>query len=306
MAAAGRTSLPDGRVILVSILGGQITQITPQPLRDRTSKCLLFYLVVQSDSLPSPLDAFMAPLEAALGLISVGSLSTRDLAESVSGQDSADDSSLLLDSDDEARRRGLGNRISEGLQMSAFDSRVFLPEGLIEELVLEDAVREELNIPSKKKDEDRIVDFVFTNGHGAKKLFVIALLVGVPKESLWLAKAMLRFRKANVRDSSLPIINQETSPAFYDNGGAVLSPWTAITIRNFCNHQWAVLTPVFTDQNLRLYLEPGHILPIVEKAHIGSSGAFGEVVRVKLHDKHHRNPILRVRTLAQVHLLRGC
>jgi len=128
---------------------------------------------------------------------------------------------------------------------------------------------------------------------GAKKLFVITLLCGLPKDDLRLVKAMVRFRKARLHDSSLPI-KPEGCPAFVDAVGTIHSPWTGSMVRNFGEKQWAVLAPVLTDENTKLTLKPGHIFPMVGDVGGGAAGAFGRVVRVTIHERHWPKPLLRV------------
>ncbi|KAK0648663.1 hypothetical protein B0T16DRAFT_456125 [Cercophora newfieldiana] len=206
----------------------------------------------------------------------------------LSGRTSPD--SLFSDSESqEKREENLSDRIAARLERSTYDGKDFLPDDCIDELVTIDAVREHLECPpTKKKQEDQILDFIFDKQHGAKKLFVIALLCDIPSKDLDLAKAMLLFRKVGVHDGDLPIKPDECA-AITDSR----SPWNPVKIRIFDERQWAVLAPVFTDQNTKLRLEPGHIFPIVGDIRGGEEGAFGEVVQVTIHEQHWSRPILK-------------
>lgn len=215
-----------------------------------------------------------------------------------STHDTPESGSLLSDSDGEERALSLSDRISNSLLKSAFDGRDFLPEGFIDEHVTSDAVWEELDCPSKYRTEGRqILDFMFdTSGlgnGGARKLFVIILLIGLPKEGAKLVKAMYRFLRTGTCDSALPI-ETDGNPAFYNSSGGIHSYWTGMMIRMFKEKQWAVLAPVITRHNPKLILEPDHILPVVYKSQGGGSGAFGDVVQVTLHENHYLEPILKV------------
>jgi len=204
--------------------------------------------------------------------------------------------SLFSEAQDEPAKKhqSLSHQIFVHLERSAYDDRDFLPEGWIDELVTEESVREELKCPAdKQKHLELAIKFIFTKEDGAKKLFVITLLCGIPKDDLKLVKAMLRFRRAEITDSCLPIKLDECS-AFIDEKGGFYSPWNSVMVRNFGENQWAVLAPVFTDKNTKLTLEPGYILPIVGNIKGGETGAFGEVVQVTIHERHWFNPILKV------------
>jgi hypothetical protein len=204
-------------------------------------------------------------------------------------------SSLLSDAGNEPAGKSLGDRIFDQLEKSAYDEdKEFLPVGWIDELVTEEAVREELKCPvDKQKYLDQVIRFIFAKEDGAKKLFVITLLCGILKEDLNLVKAMIRFRKAQINDSCLPL-NPDECSAFIDENGSFCSPWNRVRVRDFGKNQWAVLAPVFTDRNTKLTLEPGIILPIVGKIKGRETGAFGEVVQVTIHENHWFSPILRV------------
>ncbi|KAK4443014.1 HET-domain-containing protein [Podospora aff. communis PSN243] len=203
------------------------------------------------------------------------------------------------DLEQEAANPSLSEELDSALARSAFDNVYFLPEGLVDELLNKENVRAELGCPSdKRKVEETALSFIFgedenANGDRAKKLFVIALMAGIPADNLKLARVMGRFLNANIRDGSLPIKDTVGNSAFYDPKGSLLAPWSGIMIRNFIEKQWTVIAPVFTDQNLRHKLDEGCVLPIVEKVGGLEEGAFGEVMQVAIHERHNLNPILK-------------
>ncbi|KAK1826462.1 HET-domain-containing protein [Podospora conica] len=223
--------------------------------------------------------------------------------------DDQDYSGSSSDSDDDQvdEKPRLGNDISRCLDKSEFDSCDFLPEGHIDELVTEEAVRQFLSYRPPKsgplKDStvqkvQKVVNYIFAVGakkaKGAKRLLAIVILVGLTGDAA--LQALHRFARASIDDGSLPIRNPEESLGFRKKNGDFHDPWDKVKINNFCRDQWRVMAHVFTreDSQRVLKLDGECILPIVSQSEIGSAhGAFGWVKRVTLHENHHLDPITR-------------
>ncbi|KAK3998233.1 HET-domain-containing protein [Cladorrhinum sp. PSN332] len=196
-------------------------------------------------------------------------------------------------------RVSLSSQINANLSKSVFDDQIkdFLPDGVLDSLVAEDAVRQELAMAGDGA-EDGLVDFVLKR---ARKLFVITLLAGLTsarqgsEDYGQLATAMMDFQYDDIDDSCLPILfdNSRTQRPFYDDENELMEPWDPVKLRNFSRYQWTVLVPVLSRENPALELHADCILPVVGKAQGVESGAFGEVCRVTIHERHHLDPIIK-------------
>ncbi|KAK3335918.1 hypothetical protein B0T19DRAFT_395724 [Cercophora scortea] len=192
--------------------------------------------------------------------------------------ESADNgSSSESDSDNDIKPgRDLGSRIASRFVESAFDEtkQLFLPEGLLDELVTPDAA----------------ISFIFPGTQsepGGKKVFAISICTSFEDKNL--LKVMTQFRKAKFHDNCLPITPEnrhkfrcfQNSPLFDE-----------LKFQTFYQKQWAFLTPVFSNNNLKLELHPGTILPFIRKGESMDSGSFGEVTQVTVHESNQTNPIM--------------
>lgn len=198
----------------------------------------------------------------------------------------------------------LGNDISRCLDKSEFDGCDFLPEGYIEALVTEDAVRQFLSYRPPKSDPrqssrvEKVINYIFATGakRGAKRLLAVVILVGLPGDAA--LQALHRFARFGVDDGCLPIRSPEECPGFYSKKtGEVCNPWDKVKINNFCRDQWRVMAHVFTKEGSEriLRLDVDCILPIISQSETESAhGAFGWVKRVTLHENHHLDPIIKV------------
>jgi len=190
---------------------------------------------------------------------------------------------------------------------SRFDPepKLFLPAGRIENLVTKETIIKELqakdNLASKalrltRSSRMRIVDFVCEK---AKIVFAITLLSGLDGKNIeW---AMLRFMDPtiNLTDESLPIRGSipVDNSVFRDEYSK--SPWTDTRIHNFRRSQWQFLSPVFSQKNFSIELEPQHILPFTMRDDSVREGAFGQVFQVDIHPAHRLNPAGNVRLPTQ-------
>ncbi|KAK4171486.1 putative Serine/threonine-protein kinase [Triangularia setosa] len=187
-----------------------------------------------------------------------------------------------------SKKSSLGSQILGNLQKSVFDEHIreFLPSGCIEILLTPDAVRRELHLSDDPEMEEEVVNFVMKS---AGRLFVTSLLAGLTEQNQQLATAMIQFDFKSINDDSLPLPDN----AFVDEDGEFLEPWTEVSRRSFRRNQWTVLVPALSESDPELDLDPDCILPIVEKSRAGESGAFGDVFQVRIHEKHHLNPIMK-------------
>lgn len=208
---------------------------------------------------------------------------------------SSDSENTSSDSSSNAEER-LGDQIVKKLQRSAFDKKVFLPEGCIHELITKTAVVKELAFTKEEMEKEsstKLLKFIMEKG---PKIFAITLLAGYGFPSKDLRKAMNHFRRSSFGDESLPVMDETKSnhPFF---GESPKSPWGAMSILNFCDKQWAFLAPVFSEKRLNLQLNDDDILPFTCQDNDVKSGAFGEVHQVTVHPSHYQNPVLTVSIL---------
>ncbi|KAK0662972.1 HET-domain-containing protein [Cercophora samala] len=186
----------------------------------------------------------------------------------------------------------ISSEISRSLQKSVFDDnrdQEFLPEGCINVILTPDRVRKELRIPAdseEKEHEEGIVNFVMQS---AMRIFIITLITGFSGDDGKLHTAIIDLANMGITDKSLPLCKDN----FRDTEGELLQPFNEWSVDNFCKKQWMVLVPIISEGNPMLELDTNEILPVTWKAPASESGSFGEVFRVRFHEKHYINPILK-------------
>ena len=197
----------------------------------------------------------------------------------------------------------LSAQILAKYERSQFDPepKWFLPAGILEDLLTEEAIIKELDGKSRLDPEDlvpqqasekkkSIVDFVRQN---AKRLFAIAVLSGFRDKDL--RSAMQIFKKIEFTDERLPV----TSESLRKRVSKYPKLWSKMRIYNFNREQWHFLSPVFSPQQTKFSLEPNHVLPFLEKSSgcDVQEGAFSQVFCIKIHPAHQINPVKDVGSL---------
>lgn len=189
------------------------------------------------------------------------------------------------------------------MKLSKFTDKYFLPNGLLEELINEDAIRKALGYGSGKKDIRQAkpdVTFIYEK---ARKVFVTALSVCNENE-LKLRTAMRHFKKIGFNDEHLPVTKQsrnefkvvdKTSNIIdFQDSGLKMS-----TVDDFCAKQWQFLVPDIPNyldsehapSDMEQYdLSHNHVIPFIDRLVEGrGAGAFSEVSGYEIHPKHFRN-----------------
>lgn len=180
------------------------------------------------------------------------------------------------DSDTSVEGWSLRTALLRVSRKSMFDTtpHPFVPEGEVDRIVNAEAVMTSLN-PTQPLSTDReLLDFILAR---AKKVFAIAVLAQSP-----LTKAMEWFKAKSIDDSQLPIKTQTTR-------------WSAKWRGEFYDHQWRFFAPVFVTTNYSHTFEEARILPFISMSLVSDEGAFGEVSRAVIHERH----MLPVSTIKQ-------
>ncbi|KAE8454271.1 hypothetical protein EG329_005196 [Mollisiaceae sp. DMI_Dod_QoI] len=152
----------------------------------------------------------------------------------------------------------------------------FLPHGELDRLITQDAVVQQLNIDYDA--DSQLIDFICLS---AKMVFANALISSLHGKGL--REAMKRFKDLGFCDKSLPVgpeLEQLTP----------MPPWNRMKRRYFIENQWRFLAPVFPspdpNKDLKLVLEPEHILPFTHVDEQRREGTFGNVYQVTIHPSH--------------------
>lgn len=168
----------------------------------------------------------------------------------------------------------------------------FLPQGKLDDLITKDSIAQEFELADSSKKRSRadneLIDLICKS---AKKVFATALFSGLRGKDL--RKAMSRFKRHGFSDQSLPV-KPEFDKLSYVND----KPWNMLNRFNFRDNQWRFLAPVFPnptpDADLKMVLEPEHILPFTYVDEQRREGTFGNVYQVTIHPKHQEIPMKKV------------
>jgi hypothetical protein len=214
-----------------------------------------------------------------------------------------DDYSSPLEEDTDEDVEDLSTQIIAKYEQSQFDpdTKMFLPAGLLEDLLTEEAIIKELAGKSRLDPKDlvlrqgsekkRMVDFIRQN---AKRVFATTVVSEFCGEDLRLA--MRIFKKIDFTDECLPVLQDESLSRQVSKFS---KKWKPTKIYRFCREQWHFLSPVFSPWQTKFSLDPNHVLPFMEKSS-GSDvqeGAFSQVFCIKIHPAHQINPVKDVGSL---------
>lgn len=193
--------------------------------------------------------------------------------------------------DSGSEEASLADRILAKFEQSKFDNtfKDFLPEGCIGDLITEEAVLEELPaLNSETPDGKELLGFIQKD---ARKVFAIAVHSGLTGAEL--CDAMKLFKCNNFHDGCLPIkdirSNKQNLNLFRRK------PWNKTRVYNFYEKQWKFLAPVFSKNKFKHDLPPESILPFIWMSSTVKEGTFSQIFQVKIHESHHKDPVITVR-----------
>ncbi|KAF7559256.1 hypothetical protein G7046_g4896 [Stylonectria norvegica] len=157
----------------------------------------------------------------------------------------------------------------------------YIPEGLLEELITDSAVREVLGSSVDSNKNQELIDFIVKR---ANKVFTLAILANLSGKNLW--KAMKAFKKKEFDNKSLPLI--ATATELLGTGPfRNLKIWGLNELYHFREDQWKVLVPVFRQvEELTNTLFDSCILPFELVDSDVKEGTFGDVYQVRIHPGH--------------------
>lgn len=135
----------------------------------------------------------------------------------------------------------------------------FVPRGAIESIVTVNDVQTTLGMAQ----DDPLVQYVMDH---AKQAFAIAVYARIDVK-----QAMKWFAKTKKGDNSLPFT--------YTKGKV---QWRG----DFCDNQWTFLAPPFQSTKHNHDFVANEILPFTEFSLVSQDGAFGDVYRTVIHDRH--------------------
>lgn len=178
---------------------------------------------------------------------------------------------------------------------SQFDGRPreFLPAGVVDELISPER-RDELVLELEAGGSDQeqaLADYII--GMKAKKLLIIALNAF---ENDIAVEAMEIFREKGIHDSHLPFLDREQRKLRGPNTAEKValedldSEFWGSRSRRFYNAQWEVLVPRFSVGQVSKDLDQSAILPFIEIDPESKVGGFGEVRKIKIHERHIEDP----------------
>ena len=184
---------------------------------------------------------------------------------------------------EEEEPESLRDLLYDNLVMSRFDNTPhrFVPEGILHELITEEAIRTALSIA--KPNEQNFVDFIRTH---AKKTF--ATMVMARYDVAKTIKDMRWLQSHGRDDNDLPIVKLDDWP----------KPWR----RDFYDEQWKFTAAVFSPSKYNHDLEEARILPFISETTDGGQGSFGVVTRHVIH-RNHMVPVRSVRCLERIAFL---
>jgi|SRR2546421_3013005 len=189
----------------------------------------------------------------------------------------------------------LEDRIFNKFAKSKFGNEkeeLYLPEGCINELVIEATIKETLksSLDSLSVSEQKLfVEFIEQK---AKKVFATAILASLRDYEL--CQAMRKFRDYGFVDDLLPIPNYKSNSTARIPDAFSDKPWTEWKFFQFYNHQWKFLVPVFMKDQLKYNFERDCILPFKSVGSQPKEGTFGDVFEVEIHESHQKGHVFMV------------
>ncbi|KAL1599048.1 hypothetical protein SLS59_006498 [Nothophoma quercina] len=171
------------------------------------------------------------------------------------------------------------------LEWSAFDRTTlkFIPEGVVDRLVHENAVATSLRINRHSLEEADLIEFILKQ---AKKAFSVAILAQANTN-----EAMRWLQKNGICDKDLPVRRQTRE-------------WSKSWRRDFYEQQWKVFVPIFSVEKPMHEFQEAQILPFIGKPVATVDGSFGEITQYILH-KDHILPKPQVHTSFAVKRIKG-
>ena len=196
--------------------------------------------------------------------------------------------------------RTLGGLIRDAMVFSVFNRKhKFLPQGNLNDLVTEDfiiwAFYKSENHPSLTPSLQSVIGFILTK---AKKIFAIFVLIGLKGPALYRLTVFLFER--GICDDRLPFeesklkefhpsrkLEEDTRGMRLNQDVSEDETWTEDQVSNFVDQQWKFCSPAFSTLKENHDIDSQAILPFTEKhACSAAEGAFGEVMKYKIHQSH--------------------
>lgn len=180
----------------------------------------------------------------------------------------------------------LVDRLVKKLVPSSFDTgKDFWPRGCIEEIVTPETITEELqSCKANQMTLSAVVDFIMDE---AQMTFAIALCSSLTGDKL--LRAMLQFKNLGFNDSTLPVDDDDEHVFYPSAEKGYRSPWSGLAVRNFRLYQYCSLAPVFDNMGHVMVLHPKATFPFTRVSSHGSSGTFGEVLKITIRAEHQKN-----------------
>ncbi|PKS06830.1 hypothetical protein jhhlp_006906 [Lomentospora prolificans] len=221
-------------------------------------------------------------------------------------EDSLTENDYFSGSDESESPPPFSEVVLQGMVYSQFDvpARIFLPSDFIAERLTIEVINEELSegpiastttrgvaksSKSTTGDTRRLTTWILSH---AKKLFITAILCEVRGADL--LQTMKNLYSSKFTDDKLPLVALE-------NGGTEdakclpvfkAKAWRSkLKVNNFFFQQCHLLAPIFDERIYEYSLRPDCILPFVWKDSAIKTGAFSEVLRVKIHASHRSESI---------------
>jgi hypothetical protein len=157
------------------------------------------------------------------------------------------------------------------LRSKNYQSRFFIPQEALLQLMQRDNIREALNTTIENYRLDEVVESIF---RGARKIFAILLLNGHTRYIVkFIASDQLQ---SSQLDSKLPFDLEQLQSLIGAGHGSL-----------FYDKQWEFTAPIFTPFVLRRSLHYDTILPFLGERRVGSGG-FGDVYLLEIDPNHQK------------------
>jgi len=178
---------------------------------------------------------------------------------------------------------GLYDAIYEKLVRSEFSRAKFLPQDDFDELLTENAIKEELDKYTPGCARRSLIEYIWKY---ARKTFAILVIQAKVQKAVHL-------ETTTFKDEYLPIANEDSCLTSLSGvskdlpGWRWFHNWTKQEKNDFCDQQWLYLAPVFGDDSMMEELHPDCRLPFLTSQSKGEGGSFSFLHKATIHHAHH-------------------